>query len=246
MPTTMTQKKKAEIDFFDSFGEHGGYDVFDERGYRRIVKEFLQYIPSHDRTLKIVDFGCGTGSFTSRFLDREFELYGIDLSGNSIDYAKKKYPEISFSVGDIESTEYRNETFDVVFLSGVLHHFPDFSKVIHESYRVLRKGGVVLRYDPNISNPFVWLYRCKKSPFYSSQGVTENERPLSGNEIEAVLRSCGFLEYKAYSISGITYKYLDSKFRFLILPVYNIIERLLDLKPFRDKIGSFIITYAKK
>jgi hypothetical protein len=32
--------------------------------------------------------------------------------------------------------------------------------------------------DPNRVNPFMWLYRDRASPFYSSIGLAENERPV--------------------------------------------------------------------
>lgn len=243
------QKKNTEIEFFNCLTEKNDYDVFNKNGYKRIVDEFMKYISSlrkEKEKLKVIDFGCGTGSFTSKFLNCGFELYGLDIATNCISYAKKKYPDIQFEVGDMEYTQYPDETFDVIFLTGVLHHFPDCSNSVKEVHRVLKKGGVVLGYDPNKANPFMWLYRCKESPLYSSKGVTENERPLTKREINDVFNSCGFEKIIVVSISGVTYKYFDSSLSFLILPIYNLIERLMEFKPLREKFGSFLITYAKK
>ena len=36
-------------------------------------------------------------------------------------------------------------------------------------------GGRFVAFDPNRMNPFMWLYRDRASPFYSSVGVTEND-----------------------------------------------------------------------
>lgn len=210
---------------------------------------FLQYISPLQvgkKKLRIIDFGCGTGSFTCRLLNYGFELHGMDISPNCIAYARKKYPSILFKVGDIEHTDYPDESFDVVMLTGVMHHFPDLSCVIKETYRVLKEGGIVLGYDPNRANPFMWMYRSKDSPFYSSKGVTENERPLTREEIEHALSSCGFREIRVESISGVTYKYLEHNLSFIILPIYNLIERLFEFKPIRKRFGSFLITYARK
>ncbi len=243
------QDKNAEKKFFNRFGTHIDYDVFDERGYKRLVYEFLKYLKplqKEKERLKIIDFGCGTGSFTGKFLNCGFELYGVDISEKCISYARKKYPDISFEVGDIEHTKWQDGSFDVVFLTGVLHHFSDFSEAVKECYRILKKEGIILGYDPHRGNPFMWLYRCKESPFYSSKGVTENERPLSKREIENVFVYCGFSETRIHSIAGVTYKYFDNKLSSLILPVYNFIERIIDFKPLRDRFGSFLITYSKK
>jgi len=193
-----------------------------------------------------VDIGCGTGAFTARFLKYGFKLSGIDISPNCIKYAAEKYPNVTFKVGDAERTNYPDQIFDIVFLSGVLHHFQDLSVIIRECYRILKKGGVLLGYDPNRQNPFMRAFRCKDSPLYVSKGVTQNERPLDKHEIISNLIACGFSEPKVYSISGVTRRYLDHKASFLILPVYNLIEKALDIKPLRKKFGSFLITYAKK
>ncbi len=240
-----TQNKKDEQRFFDAFGENNSYDVFDAGGYNRIINEFLKYfepVPG----LKVADIGCGTGSFTSKFLKYKFKLFGIDISPNCVKYAAKRYPNISFEVGDAERTNYPSQTFDVIFLSGVLHHFRDFFHVIGECHRILKKGGILLCYDPNRQNPFMRVFRCKDSTLYVSKGVTRNERPLVKKEITSALIAGGFSEYKVYSISGVTFRYLGHKASFLILPVYNLIEKIMDIRPLRERFGSFLITYAKK
>jgi ubiquinone/menaquinone biosynthesis C-methylase UbiE len=44
---------------------------------------------------------------------------------------------------------YPDESFDIVFISHLLHHIDDLMAVIAESFRVLRKGGIIInRYAP--------------------------------------------------------------------------------------------------
>ena len=38
----------------------------------------------------------------------------------------------------------------------------------------------------------MWLYRDRSSPFYSSVGVTENERPVLAREVAAIFERAGF------------------------------------------------------
>lgn len=244
-PGEISQNKEAERFFFDKFGEGNPYDVFDQKGYERIANEFLKYLKPGD-SAKVIEFGCGTGAFTAKFLKYGFELLGVDISPKCVEYAAKRYPEIRFEVGDLEHTLYPDEVFDVVFLSGVLHHFKNYATVISECRRLLKKGGVLLSYDPNRKNPFMRVFRCRSSPFYVSNGVTENEQPLARKEVILTLSKCGFSNYKVYSISGVTYKYFDAKGYRLFLPVYNFLERMLDIRPLRDWFGSFLVTFAKK
>jgi ubiquinone/menaquinone biosynthesis C-methylase UbiE len=250
----VTQDKDKEVKFFDDFVVNNDYDVFDDHGYNRILKELYANLPefnnkkggAHFKRIKLLDMGCGTGVFTSKLQQTKFDLYGIDISSKSIDIATNKYQAINFSVGDIENTPFNDESFDIVLLSGVLHHFNDFNKVIGECYRLLTKGGMLFAYDPHCNNPIMWLYRCKSSPFYSSKGVTENEQPLHKDTIKEVLSRYPFIQYNIFSISGVTYKYVESKAAYVLIPAYNFIERIMDVKYLRDKIGSFVITVAIK
>lgn len=240
------QNKAEEINFFDSFCHENDYEVFNGRGYKRILSELNKTIGTK-RKIKILDMGCGTGAFTSKLIKSNFDIHGVDISPESIKLARKLYPQINFSVGDIENLLFfDDESFDLITLSGVLHHFDNFENVISECYRLLKKKGRIFAYDPNRQNPIMWLYRCKNSPFYSSKGVTPNEEPISKDLIHTIFSSFNFSEVNIYSISGVTYKYIESKYAKLLLPVYNLIEILFDLQFLRKNYGSFIITTGVK
>jgi ubiquinone/menaquinone biosynthesis C-methylase UbiE len=45
-------------------------------------------------------------------------------------------------ISDGERLPFRDESFDVVYSNGVLHHTPDTAGAIREVHRVLRPGGV--------------------------------------------------------------------------------------------------------
>ena len=240
------QDKTEEIIFFDNFVHSNAYDVFDERGYNRIILELNKFIDTKKK-LKVLDMGCGTGAFTSKLMNYNLDISGVDISPESIKLAKKLYPNISFTIGDIENLySFDDELFDIITLSGVLHHFDDFTNVVSECYRLLQKDGILFAYDPNRNNPIMWLYRCKNSPFYSSKGVTPNEEPISKDKIYNIFNKFVFIQLNIFFISGVTYKYIESKFARLLLPFYNLIEILFDLPFFRKKYGAFIITIAKK
>jgi SAM-dependent methyltransferase len=244
------QQKAAEIAFFDGVTQDGDYDVFTERGYERILRAFDEYlqplIRSRPAPLNAVDLGCGTGAFTSRLQRYHFELHGVDISPQSVTRAARKFPKVEFHIGDIESTPFPSGHFDVIFLSAVLHHFPDLTRTVAECGRLLKPGGILLACDPHRGNPAMWLYRCKESPFYSSKGVTQNEQPLSKAALRRALQVEPFEEVRVSAISGITYKHIASRAASLFLPAYNLVDRCFDLPLVRDRFGSFLITYARK
>ncbi len=238
------QNKQKEIQFFDNF-EDEGYDAINERGYNRILAEFKKLVNPIPEEI-MVDFGCGTGAFTSRVRRFGLNCAGIDISDGCIEYARKKYLNIKFETGDIEKTNLRSNSVDIIIFSGVLHHFNNFFPAVKEAYRVLRKGGRVFGYDPNKRNPIMWLYRDKKSPIHSTKGKTENERLLTSEEINHIFRQAGFRNVMVYAISGIGVKYVESEMAKLALPVYNAIEYLADKTPFVSRYGSFLISKGEK
>jgi SAM-dependent methyltransferase len=244
------QQKSAEIAFFDGMTQDGDYDVFTDRGYERILRAFDAHLQSlmhsRQRPLEAVDLGCGTGAFTSRLQRYGFHLHGVDISPQSVTRASQKVPSVDFHVGDIESTPFPDCTFDVTFLSAVLHHFPDLTRTVAECGRILKPGGILLACDPHRGNPAMWLYRCKESPFYSSKGVTQNEQPLAKAALQRAFRTEPFEEVRVSAISGVTYKHVASRAASLFLPAYNLVERGFDLPGIRDRFGSFLITYARK
>lgn len=242
----MQQNKEAEIRFFDQFGEQGDYDVFPESGYQRILRELANLAKPQPGEV-LGDFGCGTGAVTWR-IQKEFALKvcGIDLSQEMIKYNQQKYPEISFSALDIEQTGLPSESFDIIVFSGVLHHFPDFSKVAREAHRLLKPGGRVFAFDPNEKNPFMWLYRSESSPISSKVGRTDNERLLGKSEICRVFADAEFQKVYVKAISGVPFRYIESAAARLLLPSYNLVDKVIDLSGLGKYIGSFLITCANK
>lgn len=97
---------------------------------------------------KVLCLGCGSGEETEFLLTkRPIELYGVDISKDLIEIAKKEYPEVNFAVMDAENLKFENEDFDFIYSSLVLDYFKSWKKVLSEITRVLRKGGIFLFSD---------------------------------------------------------------------------------------------------
>jgi len=244
--SSKTQNKKAEIKFFDRFDKGRGYDVFEPSGYEKVARYMKDEIPNK-KGLLIYDMGCGSGAFTFYIAKayRGSKVIGMDISTGCIRKARKDYPFIEFSVGDVEATGLKSNSVDVVCYTGIFHHFADFSKVAQEAHRILKPGGRIFSYDPNFFNPAFWLYRDKRSLFYSSVGITSNERLLKAQEIKRVFENSGF-RMKTKIISGIKFSYVESKSARPLLTIYNFLDQILAASPLAFIIGSFILGFGKK
>ncbi len=94
----------------------------------------------------VLDVGCGSGSDILIYEKLGAKkVYGIDTSLNMINIAREnvKNPEI-LSVCNIEKTEFKNNSFDVVISRFSLHYLKTFNKVYKEIARILKNGGILI------------------------------------------------------------------------------------------------------
>jgi hypothetical protein len=94
-------------------------------------------------------------------------------------------------------------------------------------------------------NPFMWLYRDPGSPFYSSVGVTANERPVLAREVAAVFERAGFAVSSHY-LAGLAYRYVASKRTRLLLPIYNRVDAMVFGLPVMERFRPFVLTAGVK
>ena len=50
---------------------------------------------------------------------------------------------INYQVGNAEKIDFPDDTFDVIYSFGVIHHTPDIQQAVGEIYRVLKPGGKI-------------------------------------------------------------------------------------------------------
>lgn len=101
--------------------------------------------------LRVLEVGCGSGYFLSRFLEYgAAHAAGIDLMEERIAKARARDPRLELVAGDASELPWPADSFDIVsqftclssVLDGALRH-----SIADEMWRVTRPGGVVLSYD---------------------------------------------------------------------------------------------------
>lgn len=94
---------------------------------------------------QVLDFGCGDGSATRRFLESGHFAVGVDVSESAIRVAKRRVPGGTFhQIDDDCSLPFPNETFDVCLCTEVLEHILNVKVILQEIRRVLKPGGQLL------------------------------------------------------------------------------------------------------
>ena len=112
-------------------------------------KNILKFISEHDK--KILDLATGTGS-SAIVIKNKFKnakVYGADLSKEMLEIARKKNKKIKFSLQNIEKTNFKSNSFDIVTISFGLHEIPLENRynVIKEAYGLLKKKGKFIMLD---------------------------------------------------------------------------------------------------
>ncbi len=238
------QDKGKEIAFFDAHAESDEYDVFTPEANDRLIAAFVQ-LSGLAPGARVADLGCGSGVFTELLRRRGYQSVGLDISPKLVALGRRKYSGLELVEGDAENLPFESASLDGVLLSGLVHHFPDPRRLVGEVKRVLKNGGRFVAFDPNRMNPFMWLYRDRTSPFYSSVGVTENERPVLAWRVAEVFRSEGFRVQSDY-LAGLAYRYVASRRTRVLLPVYNFIDNIVFNLAIMQPLRPFVLTSGEK
>ncbi len=101
--------------------------------------------------LNILDLGCGPGLYTEIFADKGHDVTGIDISINSIEYAKRsaedKKLDISYLNTSYLEVDLESDNYDLVVMIftdlGVLSP-TEREKLLVMIFRVLKKGGAFI------------------------------------------------------------------------------------------------------
>jgi ubiquinone/menaquinone biosynthesis C-methylase UbiE len=110
------------------------------------------------RGLRVLEIGCGLGTDGAGFARAGAVYTGVDLTEAAVSLARRRF-ELEglpgeFRVADAEALEFADESFDLVYSHGVLHHTPDAAAAVREIRRVLAPGGraVVMLYHRDSYN----------------------------------------------------------------------------------------------
>jgi ubiquinone/menaquinone biosynthesis C-methylase UbiE len=94
------------------------------------------------RGLKVLEVGCGLGTDGAQFVAAGADYTGVDLTEAAVELARKRFELFDlpgkFQTADAENLPFPDESFDLVYSHGVLHHTPETGKAIREIHRVLR------------------------------------------------------------------------------------------------------------
>ena len=119
-------------------------------GQDRRLEMVRQYV--HLEGARVLDIGCGIGTYVRRFRQYSDEVYGIEVEADRVAEASLELPNIQLAYG--EALPYPDDFFDLVFSNEVIEHVDDDRQTISEAVRVTKPGGTIVTFAPNRLYPF--------------------------------------------------------------------------------------------
>src|SRR5216117_1937276 len=98
---------------------------------------------------RIAEVGCGTGQMSLYLARADRTIIAADLSRSSLLIgagAAQRFgiSHVHFIETDLHRSALKQDAFDVVYSSGVLHHTPNPRAAFAEVARLARRGGIVI------------------------------------------------------------------------------------------------------
>jgi ubiquinone/menaquinone biosynthesis C-methylase UbiE len=99
-----------------------------------------------------LDIATGGGHVAHTFAPLFDQVIALDLTPEMLTAAEKFIKEqghsnVSFQLGDAQALPFADETFDVITCRIAAHHFPRVQVFVQETYRTLKKDGVLIIAD---------------------------------------------------------------------------------------------------
>jgi SAM-dependent methyltransferase len=106
---------------------------------------------------RLLDFGCGGGSFLQRMHQQGWQVTGVDVSPAAVGRVRQRLG-LRTLLGSLPHPDLRPASFDVITMWHSLEHVHRPTDVLDEAHRLLAPGGRLLVAVPNIASlPFRWF-----------------------------------------------------------------------------------------
>jgi ubiquinone/menaquinone biosynthesis C-methylase UbiE len=199
-------ESKVEITGFFASHYDKIMDIITFGRYSHIMRRTIQLmgIKPDDR---ILDLGAGTGEnacLMRKYISSRGEILGLDISEEMISQFTKRcanFPNIRIINARIDQNLVFKNSFDKVFISFVLHGFPQKARnmIIRNAYKALKEGGEFFILDYN-------EFSLSKIPFYQRIYFKMIECPYAFDFIERdwkkILWLEGFNNFWQYLVFG--------------------------------------------
>jgi SAM-dependent methyltransferase len=163
-------------------------------GMRRRCKLILD----RKRAGRLLDVGCGTGSFLDAMRDHGWQVQGVELNVEAARYSRERLG-LDVRAGSLEATGYSRDTFDAVTLWDVLEHLPSPTAALQLLRRILKPDGLLIIRLPNVDSldarlfgPYWAAWDLPRHYFAFDRGLVWQLLEQSGFEVLDMSYACAY------------------------------------------------------
>jgi 2-polyprenyl-3-methyl-5-hydroxy-6-metoxy-1,4-benzoquinol methylase len=158
---TLRPDEQAEdyVDFYRRIGEAQLEEAYYGRHGYAVARHHLLLgllAPHAKRGGALLDVGCASGYYATRYAQRGGSATGIDVAESSLSLARERVARAGvadrceFAVGDVRDLPVDDGSFDVVLATEVLEHVREQRQALAELARALRPGGTLVVSSPGV------------------------------------------------------------------------------------------------
>ena len=244
----LTDKNNREKEFHNNLQlkTKGRFENIFYKAIYNSTEDFFHFLKKNSTNSNILDYGCGIGSSLKKVIEfNPKKITGIDISDISIQKAKKMIKttnsDVILLVDNCEKTKFNDNTFDIVYGTGILHHL-DIEICLKEIHRILKPGGKFLFIEPLGTNPLINLYR-KLTP--KSRSI--DEHPLVGKDFDLIKNKFVNCKVKYYGFLTLIFfpTYFSPKSSIVFKMLRNFDQLLFNVQFFKKLAWSVLISAEK-
>lgn len=167
--------------------------VSDEATYQKKLAETQSFLRPH---MRIVEFGCGTGTTAIHHAPHVEHIDAIDISENMIEIGRGKAADagvdnITFTRGTLRDLSAEDASFDAVLGLNVIHLLPNRQTVIAEVARILKPGGIFVNSTVCLGRSYFRFIKLI-APLFKMLGLMPDLFILTEAELTEEVTDAGF------------------------------------------------------
>lgn len=176
------------------------------------IHQFVQF--GQYARQSILELGVGAGTDFVNFLRHGAHAAGVDFTESALQVTAQRLSleqipsnQYALARADVEDLPFKDNTFDLVYAWGVLHHTPDTHRAFQETHRVLKPSGTfkaMVYHVPSWVGWMLWVRHClgRFRPWWSPRKAifhyleSPGTKAYTVNEVRHMAAVLGFADIK--------------------------------------------------
>lgn len=225
-------------DYFNATSNYY-YDHYSKRGSlgEELISRYLKFLLPLAEDKRVLEIGCGAGTFTSEVSKVSKFYAGIDFAHKMVQIAKSVNINDNLMTGDAFHLPFKDKAFEMVYFIRTFQHLTNRQAALKEAGRVLSDDGIVVFDFMNIINPLsfirMFLSRFSNFVYLRADSCGEIKRMCRQVNVEVL----NIYPFQLLLDSSNVNKYLPGRFGKFFMSLFK-------LSDYKLKEGSFLGSFA--